>query len=125
MRALIAVMLSLASPANAAEVYVTTRIFSPGIHINIDGRIYPGDEKKFEAILERYAKSHLDAMRDLMACLGAALFGDKRTCKQPPPPPVYIHATGPGGHAATALEIADTVHVFDLTTWLAAGEECS
>jgi site-specific recombinase XerD len=40
MRALlIALMLSWASPANAAEVYVTTRIFSPGIHINIDGRI--------------------------------------------------------------------------------------
>ena len=60
MRALlIALILSLASPANAAEIYVTTRIFSPGIHINIDGQIYPGDEKKFVAVFERYAKSHL------------------------------------------------------------------
>jgi Clp protease len=124
MRALlIALMLSLASPANAAEVYVSTRIFSPGIHINIDGRIYPGDEKKFEAVLERYAKSYLDAWKDWFACGFSA--GDKGKCKaEPPPPPVYIHATGPGGSVAAALEIADTVHILKLTTWLAAGEEC-
>ena len=125
MRALlIALMLSLACPANAADIYVTTRIFSPGIHININGPIYPGDEKKFEAVLDRYAKSHIDAMVDWTACT-SALAGVKGKCKpQPPPPPIYVHATGPGGSVAPALEIADAIHFLNLTTWLAAGEEC-
>jgi hypothetical protein len=78
--------------------------------------------KRFEAVLERYAKSYLDAWKGSLAVFPQVIKASAR--RNHPPPPVYIHATGPGGSVAAALEIADTVHILKLTTWLAAGEEC-
>jgi hypothetical protein len=61
MRALaLLVVLWLVSPAQAANIYVTSRFWGRTI-IHIDGWIVPGDEKKFAQIASRYPAGSLSA----------------------------------------------------------------